>query len=117
MSLLNNHRLHDYSLLLVSEPHYFTIDGKVEVTLTHYWYWLPILFTITVEERWLLQAMIWVHRNIHVNPVLIDSLDLAAATIKINDRLLLIISVYILRIIGFRWESKDALNQWLSLIH
>jgi ribonuclease HI len=99
-SLLNDDHIQDHTMLLITEPHCFVIDGKPMVTPQRHSHWTPILPSRQEEGRWPFRSMIWTHHTTNTTPILIDSSDITAVLMKVQGRIILTFSVYI--------PSRDA---------
>jgi hypothetical protein len=108
LSLLNNKRLHDYGALLIAEPHVWpTEEGELIVVPTHHQNWVRLLPSKRSKERWQIRGMIWVHEDIEVKQIAIDSSDLTAAVLHTPESRILVIPVYMWSTAeGRRWRKR-----------
>lgn len=95
LSLFNDEALKDFSLLLLSEPHCFRVEGKPVVSPVSHPYWTPYRPATEHNGSCAFRSMIWAHRDLQPRQVPIRSPDLTAISLQLQDRILLVISVYI----------------------
>jgi ribonuclease HI len=95
-SMLNDEDLKDFGLLLIQEPHCFLSDDKRPIASPMYHaYWTQFLPSEHATDRYPIRSLIWVHKDIHARQIPVASPDLTAVLIKIQERTILAISVYI----------------------
>ena len=94
-SLLNDEELKDFAILAIAEPHAIMIDNKLITSPTGHRNWTKMVPTTRQEGRWPIHSMMWVRSDIEATQVPIESANLTAAILKLPDRRVLVISVYI----------------------
>ncbi|KFA55196.1 hypothetical protein S40293_09951 [Stachybotrys chartarum IBT 40293] len=57
--------------------------------------WTKMTPTTWREGRWAIRSMLWVNKDLEAEQVLTDSPDLTAAIIRLEQRLVLVVSVYV----------------------
>lgn len=102
--MLNDEELADHSLLLITEPYLFTDrEGHYKVAPQHHTCWTPILpETTSAEER--PRAMIWAHKEVTARLIPSTCRDIAAVTIELSGRTILVLSVYV----QTKTDTEDA---------
>ena len=57
--------------------------------------WTKLTPTAQNEGRWAIQSMLWVHKDLEVFQVAVESADITAAVLRLPDQSILISSVYV----------------------
>jgi hypothetical protein len=71
--------------------------------------------TVHREERWVVRSMLWIRKDIEAEQVPVPSADLTAAVLRLPDRSILVVSVYVE---GNNTEALlDAICKLHQLIH
>jgi len=94
-SLLNDKGLKDYIALAISEPYARTIDGSVVTVPMGHYNWTKLIPTTRRDTAWPIRSMLWIRRDIEIEQILVPSADLTAAQIRLPDRVVLVVSVYV----------------------
>lgn len=94
-SLLNDEELKDYAVLAISEPYARTIDRSVVTVPIGHHNWTKLIPTTKRITRWPIRSMLWVRSDLEVKQIPVPSADLTAAQIRLLDRAVLVVSVYI----------------------
>ncbi|KJZ69210.1 hypothetical protein HIM_11410 [Hirsutella minnesotensis 3608] len=110
-SLMNDEDLRDYGVLAVSEPHARKIDGKVVTSPMMHSNWTRILPTYTRDAPWPTRSMLWVRNDVEVEQIPVPSADLTAAVLRLPERGVLVVSVYV------EGKSTEALKTTTGLLH
>jgi hypothetical protein len=76
--------------------------------------WTKMVPSTWRDGRWVIQSILWINKEIEVEQVLIESLDLTAAVIRLPERLIFMVSVYIEG--GNASALDDACNHLLNVI-
>ena len=90
----------DCGVLAISEPCARIIDGTLVTAPMGHPNWIKIVPTVQRMERWAVRSMLWIRKDIEAEQVPIQSLDLTAAVLRLPDRSILVVSVYV--------EPQDA---------
>ena len=112
LSLLNDDSLKDFSVLAISEPYSWRSkenNSTVVIPVQHY-NWTKMTPTALHNGRWAIRSMLWVRRDLEARQIAVDSADITAAVLRLPDRSILIISVYIPQ------SDLAALQQMLLLL-
>src|SRR4051812_32697689 len=96
LNLMNDENLHEFALLLITEPSCSkNAEGKVIVTPIYHNHWTQQLPQKQHEEGAPVRSMIWVRKGINARPVPTDSPDLTATLLSLEGRSMLALSVYV----------------------
>ncbi|XP_044720168.1 endonuclease-reverse transcriptase domain-containing protein [Hirsutella rhossiliensis] len=110
-SLMNDEDLKDYGVLAVSEPYARMIDGKVVTSPRMHSNWTRILPTHMSDGPWPIRSMLWVRDDVEVVQMPMPSADLTAAVLRLPERSVLVVSVYV------EGQSTEALKSTTGLLH
>ena len=94
-SLMNDSQLKDFSVLAISEPYAWTTDETVITAPMGHPNWTKITPTTQNKERWAFRSMLWIRRDIDAEQVPVESPDLTAVVLRLPDRSILVVSIYI----------------------
>ena len=112
LSLLNDDSLKDFSVLAISEPYSWRSkenNSTVVIPVQHH-NWTKMIPTALHNGRWPIRSMLWIRRDLEARQIAVDSADITAAVLRLPDRSILIISVYIPQ------SDLAALQQMLLLL-
>jgi hypothetical protein len=94
-SLMNDPQLKNFSVLAISEPYaWITKDTVTTVPMGHP-NWIKMTPTVQRGENWAFRSMLWIRKDIEAEQVPVQSSDLTAAVLRLPDRAILIVSVYV----------------------
>ena len=99
-SLMNDDTLKDYGVLAVSEPYARLVDDKVVTSPTWHNNWTKMIPTKRYDALWPIRSMLWVRSDIEAEQLPVASADLTAAVLRLPERDVLVVSVYV--------QGKDA---------
>ena len=108
--MMNDEDLKDYGVLAVSEPYARKIDGKVVTSPVVHSNWTRILPTHTRDAPWPIRSMLWVRHDVEVEQIPVPSADLTAAVLRLPERGVLVVSVYV------EGKSTEALKTTIGLL-
>lgn len=94
-SLMNDADLKDFGVLAVSEPYARKRNNKVVTSPAGHNNWTKIIPTHTSDAKWPIRSMLWVRRDMEAEQVPIASSDLTAAVLRLPEREVLVVSVYV----------------------
>jgi hypothetical protein len=94
-SLMNDERLKEFAVLAISEPYVRTIDNNVITVPMKHPNWTKMVPTVQREERWAFRSMLWIRKDIEAEQVAVQSSDITAAVLRLPDRSILVVSVYV----------------------
>jgi hypothetical protein len=92
---MNDIALKDYGVIAVSEPYAKLVNSEVVTSPAGHRNWTKITPTQKHDALWPIRSMLWVRHNIEVEQVPIPSADLTAAVLRLPDRDVLVVSVYV----------------------
>lgn len=95
LSLMNDEQLKDHGALAISEPHTRIINGELTTSPMGHPNWTKMVLIERQEGRWPVRSMLWVRRDLEAEQVPVQSSDLTAARIRLPDREVVIVSVYV----------------------
>ncbi|PHH88289.1 hypothetical protein CDD83_7719 [Cordyceps sp. RAO-2017] len=110
-SLMNDEDLKDYGVLAVSEPYARMIDGKVVTSPMMHSNWTKIVPTHMNDGLWPIRSMLWVRHDVEAVQIPIPSADLTAAVLRLPERSVLVVSVYV------EGKGTEALKSTTGLLH
>ena len=58
--------------------------------------WTKIVPSIYREGRWPIRSILWINKEVEAEQVRIESPDITAAVVRLPDRRILVVSVYVL---------------------
>jgi hypothetical protein len=97
---MNDEQLKNCGVLAISEPYARIIDGTLVTVPMGHSNWTKMVPTVQRGERWAFRSMLWIRKDIAAEQVPVQSSDLTAAVLRLPDRSILVVSVYI--------EPQDA---------
>jgi endonuclease/exonuclease/phosphatase family metal-dependent hydrolase/ribonuclease HI len=97
---MNDEQLKDCGVLAISEPYARIIDGTLVTAPMGHTNWTKMIPTVQRRERWAFRSMLWIRKDIEAEQVPMQSSDLTAAVLRLPDRSILVVSVYV--------EPQDA---------
>jgi hypothetical protein len=104
--------LKDFSVLAISEPYSWRSkenNSTVVIPIQHY-NWTKMTPTALHNGRWAIRSILCIHRDLEARQIPVDSADITAVVLRLPDRSILIISVYIPQ------SNLVALQQMLLLL-
>jgi hypothetical protein len=57
--------------------------------------WIKMVSSIWREGRWAVRSMLWVNKDVEAEQVPIGSPDMTAAVLRLPDRRVLVVSIYV----------------------
>ena len=93
--LMNGPELQDASVILIQEPQARNIGGRLLTTPMMHHKWTKMTPSTWSDGRWAVRSMMWINRNLEAEQLPVDSPDLTAAILRLEGRLILVVSVYI----------------------
>ena len=94
-SLMNHEEIQDVAVLAIQEPHARRIGGRLLTTPMGHHKWTKLVPSAWREGRWPIRSMLWVNKEVEAEQVQIESPDTTAAVVRLPDRLILVVSVYV----------------------
>jgi ribonuclease HI/exonuclease III len=108
-SLMNDEEMQDVTAIAIQEPHARRMQGRLLTTPMLHHKWTKMVPSTWREGRWPIRSMLWVSREAEAEQVRIESPDLTAAIIRLHERRVLVVSVYIPG--GDPQALRDACNK------
>ena len=108
-SLMNDEEMQDVTAIAIQEPHSRRVQGRLLTTPMLHHKWTKMVPSTWREGRWPIRSMLWVSREAEAEQVRIESPDLTAAIIRLHERRVLVVSVYIPG--GDPQALRDACNK------
>ncbi|KAM3560256.1 hypothetical protein ARSEF4850_003736 [Beauveria asiatica] len=95
-SLMNDEEIEDAAVIAIQEPQARLIKGRLLTTPMSHHKWTKMVPSVWKEEgRWAIRSMLWVAKDLDAEQVPVESSDMTAALVRISDRVLLVVSVYV----------------------
>jgi exonuclease III len=94
-SLMNDEGIQDAAVLAIQELHARRIQGRLLTTPMGHHTWTKMVPSSWREGRWPIRSMLWVNKEVEAEQVRIESPDIAAAVVRLPERLILVVSVYV----------------------
>lgn len=94
-SLMNDEKIQDMTALAIQEPHARRIRGRLLTTPMGHHKWTKMVPSVYREGRWPIRSMLWINKEVEAEQVRIESPDMTAAIVRLPDRLVLVVSVYV----------------------
>jgi hypothetical protein len=110
-SLMNDDQLKDFAVLAISEPYAWTTDNTTRIVPIGHPNWTKMTPTVQRQERWAFRSMLWIRKDIEAEQVPVQSPDLTAAILRLPDRAILVLSVYV------EGQNEEALRDTTSNLH
>ena len=95
-SLMNDEEIQGVTAIAIQEPHARRMQGQLMTTPMLHHKWNKMVPSTWREGRWPIRSMLWVSREVEAEQVRIESPDLTAAIVRLHERRVLVILVYIL---------------------
>jgi hypothetical protein len=95
LGVMNDADLSDYAVLSLTEPYARLVDGAVVTAPNSHNNWTKMVPSIAKSEGWPIRSMLWVRRDLESEQVVVPSPDLTAAVLRLQDRRVLMVSVYV----------------------
>ena len=109
-SLMNDEQLRDYGVLAITEPYVWKQGHTLTTVPTRHANWTKMIPTVQEESRWAVRSMLWVRKDLEAEQVAIQSSDLTAAVLRLPDRAVLVVSVYV------PGNDEEALRKTVGLL-
>jgi exonuclease III/ribonuclease HI len=94
-SLMNDEEIQNTTVIAIQEPHARTIQGRLLTTPMMHHRWTKMVPSARREGRWPIRSMLWINKEAEAEQVQIDSPDMTAAIVRLEERQILVVSVYI----------------------
>lgn len=109
-SLLNDEAIKNFGVLLVTEPHVWKLDDKLIIVPMGHTNWTKMIPTAQHEGRWAVRSMLWIRKDIDAEQIPIQSADITAVVLRLPDRAVLVVSVYV------EGNNEEALRNTIHLL-
>jgi endonuclease/exonuclease/phosphatase family metal-dependent hydrolase len=110
-SLMNDEQLKNCGVLAISEPYARIIDGTLVTVPMGHLNWIKMVPTVQRGERWAFRSMLWIRKDIEAEQVPMQSSDFTAAVLRLPDRSILVVSVYV------EPQNAEALRAAICELH
>src|SRR2546421_1485080 len=94
-SLMNDEEIQNAAVLAIQEPQARRIKGRLLTAPMRHHRWTKMVPSTWREGRWAIRSMLWVNKDVEAEQVPIESPDMTAAVIRLPERLVLVVSVYV----------------------
>ncbi|KAJ6436994.1 reverse transcriptase [Purpureocillium lavendulum] len=110
-TLMNDDALKDFGVLAVSEPYARLVDDRVVTSPMWHSNWTKMIPTQRHDALWPIRSMLWVRSDLEAEQVPVPSADLTAAVLRLPERDVLVVSVYV------QGKSSDMLISAMDALH
>lgn len=107
---MNDGDLEGFAVLALSEPYCFWKEDKVVTVPLGHAKWTKMIPTDRHEGRWPIRSMLWIRKDIECEQVAMPSADMTAALLRLPDRSMLVVSVYV------EGANAHALSETIKLL-
>ena len=83
------------TVLAIQKPHARRIQGRLLTTPMGHYRWTKMVPSSWREGRWPIRSMLLINKEVEAEQVRVESSDITAAVVRLPDRLILVISVYV----------------------
>ena len=94
-SLMNDEALQDFGVLAITEPHIWKRGDALITVPTAHSNWTRMIPTVQEEGRWAVRSMLWIRKDLEAEQIAVESSELTAAVLRLPDRAMLVVSVYV----------------------
>lgn len=94
-SLMNDEELRDFGVLAITEPHIWKQGDTLVIVPMEHSNWTKMIPTVQEEGRWAVRSMLWIRKDLEAEQVAVASSDLTAAVLRLPDRAILVVSMYV----------------------
>ena len=94
-SLINDEEIQDAIVLAIQEPQARRIHGRLLTTPMGHHKWVKMVPSTWREGRWPIRSMLWINKEVEAEQVQMESPDMTAAVVRLPDRMILVVSVYV----------------------
>ena len=95
-SLMNDEEITDAAVIAIQEPQARRINDRLLTSPMAHHKWTKMVPSICREEgRWAIRSMLWIRKDLEAEQIPIASPDLTAAVLRLPERQILIVSVYV----------------------
>ena len=118
-SLLNDEGIQDFSLILSTEPHIYRHPTSHQPTVSPHRHWqmfCPTTHRADGTPHYAFRSIIWAHQDCKATAIPVDSYDITAVTIQLQEKVLLAVACYDPHDAGTNQEKEEQLAQRLALL-
>ena len=95
-SLMNDEEIRGATVVAIQEPHAKMSQGRLRTIPMAHHKWTKMVPSKYAEGRWAIRSMLWIDKEAEAEQIQVDSSDMTAAIIRLPDKMVLVISVYVL---------------------
>jgi hypothetical protein len=94
-SLMNDEELRHFGILAITEPHVWKQGNTLVIVPMGHSNWTRMTPTVQEESQWAVRSMLWVRKDLEAEQVDVASSGLTAAVLRLPDRAILVVAVYV----------------------
>ncbi|KZL81062.1 reverse transcriptase, partial [Colletotrichum incanum] len=94
-SLMNDKASRDATVLAIQEPQARIINGRLLTTPMGHQGWTKMVPSTCREGRWAIRSMLWVNEEVEAEQLRVESPDVTAAVVRLEERVVVVASVYV----------------------
>ena len=109
-SLMNDEQLRGYGILAITEPYVWKQENELITVPNGHANWTKMIPTTQEVSRWAVRSMLWVRKDLEAEQVVVPSSDVTAVVLRLADRAVLVVSVYV------AGNDSEALRKTVELL-
>ena len=113
-SLFNDENLKTFTALAITEPYALrNTENAVLIAPMRHSNWTRVVPSTSREGRWPYRSMIWMHKDQEFRQIKVESPDMAVVLLKLEDKRILLASVYVPVLDQEAFDASLQMLRWL----